>query len=109
MNASKKYEEWHQSNFDRPMNWCGVPEYMREGVSLYLLYGRIPGHFLSAIFSNDLMKALSRADDNNINCLKNYGQLLYNHVPASSYGSEEAFKGWIEIGGLLKHERVSTE
>ena len=75
---------------------CGIPEHMVEAVYNYLEYGTPPGGFLTAVLSNDLMDALRRADDKNIESLPAWGRLLYNHIPPGAYGSRKAVEAWIE-------------
>lgn len=56
--------------------------------------GTDPGHFLAAVLCNDLTKAVSRADGRNVELIPNYVRLLYNHVPADCWGSEQKFHKW---------------
>ena len=75
---------------------CGIPEHMVEAVYHYIEHGTPPGGFLTAVLSNDLMDALRRADDKNIESLPAWGRLLYNHIPPGAYGSRKAVEAWIE-------------
>ena len=58
--------------------------------------GCTPGGFLTAVLCNDLTKAVSRADDRNVELIPNYVRLLYNHAPMDCWGSERAISGWID-------------
>ena len=81
-------------------NWNLIPIYMQGGVKRYIEEGRRPGHFLSAVFSNDLAEAVARADDTNQQKLVNYITFLYTYAPSGSWGSKENFESWIKQGGL---------
>lgn len=56
--------------------------------------GCTPGGFLTAVLCNDLARAVSRADDRNVELIPNYVRLLYNHAPADCWGSEQNFHQW---------------
>lgn len=73
----------------------GIPAYMIEHLVKYIIDRHPIGGFLTAVFSNDLMDALGRADDVNINCLKNYGTFIYNAAPRACWGSREAVATWL--------------
>jgi len=77
-----------------------IPYHMLISVIAYRDYGRYVGGFLEALLSNDLMKAIERADDDNICALADYGKLLHNDMPSDSYGSQGRYKAWIKHRGL---------
>lgn len=79
---------------------CGIPDYMHEGMELYILHGKPPGDFLTAVLSNDLREACLRADDVNRWHLHNYVRFLFCYAPFGSWGSEKAFKDWTAQRGL---------
>lgn len=72
-----------------------IPEHMRGAIRRYYFDGISPGGFLTAVLENNLMEALSRADDENRNALPAYGTFLYNYVPAESYGSPAKVDAWL--------------
>lgn len=78
-----------------------IPDYMQDGLIEYILHGRPTGSFLTAVLSNDLKEACSRADSTNIHALPRYISFLYNHAPVGCWGSEERVESWIERGGLV--------
>jgi hypothetical protein len=84
-------------------NWAPIPERMRHGLKLYIEQGVPPGHFLSAVLSNDLREAVGRADDENVRLLPEYIRFLYNNVPQRCWGSREKFDNWVKSGGLRMH------
>lgn len=72
-----------------------IPPHMWGGVQRYMINRIPPGSFLTALFSNDLMEAFGRADDENAMHMRRYCQFLYNHAPRGSYGSPELVRAWL--------------
>ena len=81
----------------------GLPEYMHDGVVLYLKHGIMTGSFLTAVFSNDLTGAFGAADSDNRASLYNWASFLYNECPATAYGSPAIVAEW------KRQRRASTE
>lgn len=73
-----------------------IPSYMWGGVKRYMVDRIPPGDFLTALFSNDLMEAFGRADDENQSNMRRYCQFLYNYAPRGSYGSPENVRAWLK-------------
>ena len=73
-----------------------IPAYMLDALERYIHQGQPPGDFLSAVISNDLTKAIARADDLNVLNLPAYVAFLYNKAPAQCWGSRENMQAWIE-------------
>jgi hypothetical protein len=71
-----------------------IPAHMHDGVIAYILTGRPVGHFLTAVFSNDLKEAVARSDDENVTRLHQYVRFLYNCAPAGCWGSPKKFAAW---------------
>ena len=68
---------------------------MFDALRLYIEHGKQPGQFLTAVISNDLAEAVSRADDENINNLPAYIGYLYNEVPSGCWGSPDIMNAWM--------------
>jgi hypothetical protein len=66
-----------------------------ESLRGYLEHGRPVGSFLTAVLSNDLKRAVAKADDVNLPLLPAYVSYLYDHAPYASWGSEQAVETWI--------------
>ena len=82
-------------------NYSKVPvDYMVEGVRLYIEHGVPPGHFLTALFSNNLMESYKRADENNTAAMQRWVAFMYWEMPNPSQGSPERVAAWIKMGGL---------
>lgn len=82
------------------VKWGEIPLYMREGIVRYIERGVPNGHFLTAIFSNDLMEAARRADNDNFPLIPIYAMFLYNECPIGSHGSPNAVNRWMKHRGL---------
>lgn len=78
----------------------GIPDYMINALVDYVVFGVAPGNFLGALLSNDLMETYRRADDTNIDRIRNYVMFLYNDAPAACSGSHQRFGEWIQREGL---------
>jgi len=62
----------------------------------YLNHGIMPGGFMTAVLENNLKEAFARADDTNIENMKNIVGYVYNNIPSDSWGSREAVNAWLE-------------
>ena len=91
-----KYEQGIEAALDK----YEIPGHMRNGVIQYIMRGRNTGSFLTNIFSNDFIRAVGRADEENLASIVNYVKFIVNHAPIPCYGSEEKVHSWMSIGGL---------
>ena len=82
---------------------------MRDGVRMYIEEGIMSGHFLTALFSNDLVGAYSRADKANEEAMKEWVTFLFNYAPASCWGSKERVEDWSSDGGLEGRRKKKEE
>jgi hypothetical protein len=87
--------------YDERANWSGIPDYMRGGIERYVMRGVPPGSFLSAVFANDLMGAIGKADDTNVACIQAYARFIYNHTPPNCHGNAQIVANWCDAGGLV--------
>lgn len=71
-----------------------IPCRMRAGMLRWTELGILPGDFLTAIFENDLVEAVSRADDENMLNLPAYANFLYNHAPRRCWGGKAQMEAW---------------
>ena len=93
---------------DRAADWSIIPERMIDGLKRYIERGIAPGHFLTAVLTNDLREACRRADDENQRLIFEYIKFLYNYAPAGCWGSPQQFAAWIKQGGLMGHVTESA-
>jgi hypothetical protein len=88
-------------SYDEPimrasMQSCGIPDYMHDGLVLWVLHGIPTGSFLWAVLENDLSTACACADETNQHRLFNYVKWLHNHAPIGSWGSPRVVQQWYE-------------
>jgi len=58
------------------------------------------GGFLTAVFSNDLVQATTRADYDSLDCLLEIATWMATTLPADCWGSAAALDAWELQGGL---------
>ena len=72
-----------------------IPEYMVDGLVLYVEDGIPPGSFLLAVLENNLAGAAALADEINKLCLFLWADVLWNELPGDCWGSPEKVRAWI--------------
>ncbi len=87
-----------EANMRTKMRQVGIPEYMVDGLMLYLTEGYTSGSFLMAVLTNDLRMAVSCGDGENQKALAGYVIFLYNNAPAVAWGSVENVQGYMAAG-----------
>ena len=75
-----------------------VPEHLHGGLMRYLVHHLQPGHFLTAVLSNDLREAMGRADETSRAGLFEIVSFLYNNAPAAAWGNLERVEDWLVEG-----------
>lgn len=70
-----------------------------ESLIRYRDQGIPTGDFLRAVLLNDLFDAVSRGDEENLECLVEIVQWIYNELPGSAWRTKEKIEAWIERGG----------
>lgn len=80
----------------RPLDFTGydIPDHTKGALRRYVEQGLMPGSFLEAVLTNDLMGATGRADPHNIFALKEICMFVYNEIPATAWGSRERMEAW---------------
>ena len=71
-----------------------LPEHMQEAARLYIEEGEMPGSFLVAVLTNNLVEAFGKADEVNRSCLREWVLWLYNDIPEAAWGSAEKVLAW---------------
>ncbi len=74
-----------------------VPVSTCEALYRYVNDGIPTGDFLYCVLTNDLFGATARADIYNLPALGNICKLIYNELPAASFGNEEKVASWREL------------
>ena len=81
-------------------DWIIRPD-MLESLQAYVEKRRPVGDFLTAALENDLVRACSYADDDNLNNIPAFAAWLYNECPSRAWGSPEKVRAW-----LIPHEVI---
>ena len=72
----------------------------KEAAQRYMEHGIYPGHFLTAVFVNDLTQAITRADEVSLQNLKQIVMWMIWEIPSIAWGSRDAMNTWIDHSGL---------
>ena len=72
-----------------------LPDHVKYSLRLYVEDGVVPGHFLTAVLSNDLFGAYDRADSESLAALPRLVRFIYNRVPSNAWGSKAAMRAYI--------------
>lgn len=90
----------------KPIDYSTAPGTSAGAIERYIEEGCAPGHFLSAVISNDLRAACERADLQNRSLLFAYVQWFYCYAPAVCWGSVHNMQTWM-ASRQSEHERRS--
>jgi hypothetical protein len=86
-----------------------IPEYTMSALKRYVVDGIHPGGFLMAVLENDLSRAVSAADDQNIKVIPQIACFIYNRVPAHCWGSREKVSAWPSELSRLRDDDINVE
>ena len=95
---SNELNDYEDHLVERMVEFC--VDHHASSVSAYVMEGRPMGGFLTALFENDLMKAMGKADDLNKVKLGAWCKFIYNACPSGTWGSKQAVAEWQDRGGL---------
>ena len=84
------------------LNKYGIPKQLHGALVRYVAHRIPPGHFLTALLSNDLLETINRADDLNVALIKPWLMVLYNceEIPSVCWGSKERVDDWLSGEGV---------
>jgi hypothetical protein len=71
-----------------------LPKHFYDSLKLYLEHGCQPGQFLTAVLSNDLVRAVTYADPEAMASLKRIVQFVYNDIPSPCWGTPDRVQAW---------------
>ena len=102
----------------RPLDFSGyegvkgtdlyIPPHTQGALRRYVEEGYMPGGFLTAVLCNDLFGAVARADDENIQCLKDITTFVYNRMPADAWGSAQKMRDYTKKVWDMKNPESAT-
>ncbi len=102
-------EATYRNQLVQQLQACGIPRTMWESLVEYVVVGRPTGSFLAALLCNDLILAVKKADDLNIQRLRDYVSFLEGCAPSMCYGSSAVYNEWIRSGGVTGRSRALAE
>jgi len=82
-------------------DYTGLPEHIRHGARRYVEHHEAVGGFLTSVFQNDLVAAVGRADEENMQHLREIVTWVYNEPPEVCWGSREKVLTWLSGGPRL--------
>lgn len=77
-----------------PGEYAQIPEHLMKGMVDFVMRGRVPGDFLTAVIENNLSGAIGRADLQSLSCIKVIVRWFYNIAPGDCWGSPEKLSDW---------------
>jgi len=83
------------------INYEMLPERLRGGMRRWIEHGIVPGYFLEAVLSNDLVRAITAADATNLAAMREIAVFMYQEAPAGCWRTNERIRVWAAKGGLL--------
>lgn len=72
-----------------------IPEHTLAALDRYVNHRLQPGGFLTAVLSNDLFGAVSKADSFNKLALTEICQYIYNEVPSNAWGTYDVVRNYL--------------
>jgi hypothetical protein len=82
----------------RPVNYDRLPAHMQEGMKRYIEDRIAPGGFACSVLANDFIAAVTRADETNVQCLRDWAMWLLWDCPREAWGSYEKIDAWLKGG-----------
>jgi len=68
---------------------------LMNGIRNFFVERQPCGDFLMAVFRNDLMEAVGRADNISMSLFQELASFVYNYTPHNSHGSPEVVRQWL--------------
>jgi hypothetical protein len=94
--ATIKYVDFSSTRARSDVDYSKVPvPHMKDAVRRYIESRIPPGHFLTAIITNDLRGAVQYGDQENLKNLAEWARFFYNEVPAIAWGDHDTFMEYI--------------
>jgi hypothetical protein len=79
---------------------AGLPQHMRGGLRGYVLHGRRPGGFLTAMLDGRLRDARAIADAANLRAWSKWEIVLSDCIPLECYNTPQKVEASVAAGGL---------
>lgn len=101
-------QEQYKNQLQRAMQHYGLPRQSWDSLEQYILVGRPTGDFLYSLLTNNLMRTVMKADDLNIQRLKDYATFLDSAAPSGCFGSTAAVEEWKRSGGVVGRQHKAN-
>ena len=75
-----------------------VPEHTQAALRRYVEQGLMPGSFLLAVLTNNLIAAVTHADSDNRRCLFEICRFVFNNLPSDCWGTADKVYEWVKPG-----------
>ena len=85
-------------------SWGNIHLDCQEAIFNYLVYGWEPGGFLTAVMANDLYRAATVADVENIKRLAHVARFVVYALPHGCYGNYDQVKTWLRLTDQAREE-----
>ena len=82
---------------------------MVAGIKRYVEHGIRPGDFLTALFSNDLTRTFSHADEKNYPLVGEWVRWMYNEMPSNMVGSQEIMEAYLRSRDYVNDSYESSD
>lgn len=80
-------------------DYSKIPSRTIEALDRYVHHRIKPGHFLTAVLTNNLFDAIERADRENMDALGEIVRYVWNQIPLACWGSKEKMDEWMHLDG----------
>lgn len=86
-----------EKTMPRPTDYFLISDDILAAINRYALHHERKGHFLMAVFANNLIDAFGRADPENEKVLHQIICYVYNEIPSSAWGTAKKVRAWLEM------------
>lgn len=76
-------------------SYYNVPEHTREALENYFFYGYLPGSFVTAVITNDLVRACNSCDHINREAIVDITKWVMHNAPNGSWGNHNNLQNWL--------------
>lgn len=95
--ATPPASQREEKTMPRPCDYFLIQDDILAAINRYALHHERKGHFLMAVFGNNLLEALGRADPENEKVIHQIVCYCYNEIPSSAWGSAKKVRAWLEM------------
>ena len=86
-----------------------LPENLQGGMRRYVEQGIKPGHFLTGVLENNLIKAVNYADEDSLKEIVNIVNWVHWEIPMGLWGNEESVETHMHTCTIQDEEYVYSD